>query len=221
MQQYDFLLGTVRFDDETYKENLIWKDRKRHFGSAYGFDKPLSKTIPQNKKLFIIEMNNTQNLIMGIGFIENYLIHSNRSKMYKDERRNQYIYKSKFHINRNDIIKNVHKGTLILEFLENMLFRGAGHFKRGQGCLILPWYRISIAGQNTVQPKRVYRCSICGLKSKNHVCPGKRVKIIPINKKCKWCGKTKHNHTCTRFKKNEKLEKYIYNWFNTLFNCKD
>ena len=43
--QHDFLIGTVRFNNKTYLENLKWKQRKGHNGCAYGLDKPLSKNI--------------------------------------------------------------------------------------------------------------------------------------------------------------------------------
>ena len=44
--EHDFLIGTVRFNNKTYLENLKWKQRKEHSGCAYGLDKPLSKNNP-------------------------------------------------------------------------------------------------------------------------------------------------------------------------------
>ena len=137
--------------------------------------------------------------------------------MYKEEGRNQFIYKSNYFISRNDIINNIQKARIVIKFLENILFYGSKHFKRGQGCVILPWNRISTAG-NKLQTKRSqYRCNICGLKTKNHTCPGKRVKIIPKQKKCHICGKTKKGHICQHLKKNILLEKFIIDWFDNLF----
>ena len=137
--------------------------------------------------------------------------------MYKEEGRNQFIYKSKYFISRNDIINNMPKAGIVIRFLENILFYGSKHFKRGQGCIILPWTRISIAGNILKIKRRQYRCNICGLKTKNHICPGRRVKIIPKSKKCHICGKTKKGHICQQLKKNILLEKFIVDWFNTLF----
>jgi len=215
--QYEFLVGTVRFNNKTYLENYSWKQRKKHKGCAYGLDKPLCKKIPKGKYIYIIEMNNDINKIMGIGKIKNEINHSNRSRMYKEEGRNQFIYKSKHFKSRNDIINNIPKARIVIKFLENILFYGSKHFKRGQGCVILPWNRITTAGNVLKTQKSKYRCKICGLKTKNHICPGRRVKIIPKQKKCHICGKTKKGHICQHLKKNVLLEKFIIDWFNNLF----
>lgn len=199
MQQHEFLIGTVRFNNKTYIENLKWKQRKEYNGCAYGLDKPLSNKIPSGKYIYIIEMNNEINKIMGIGKIKNIIIHSNRSRMYNEDRLNNYIYKSKDFIPRLKIIETQPKGELVLKFLENLLFRGSKHFKRGQGCVILPWNRISTAGNI--------------IKTKNSSYPVKNLK-----NKCRICGKTKKGHICEALKKNLLLEKFIYNWFANIFN---
>ena len=199
MQQHEFLIGTVRFNNKTYIENLKWKQRKEYNGCAYGLDKPLSNKIPSGKYIYIIEMNNEINKIMGIGKIKNIIIHSNRSRMYNEDRLNNYIYKSPDFIPRLKIIETQPKGELVLKFLENLLFRGSKHFKRGQGCVILPWNRISTAGNI--------------IKTKNSSYPVKNLK-----NKCRICGKTKKGHICEALKKNLLLEKFIYNWFANIFN---
>ena len=213
---YKFLLGTVRFNNNTYNENLNWKKRKEFVGCAYGLDKPLSLKIPKSKEIYVIEMNNETNEIMGIGKISNVIKYANRSRMYEDERRNNFIYKSKYWISKTDIIKTQPKGNIVIELLENMLFKGAKHFKRGQGCVILPWDRI-LTIENIIHKKREYRCKICGLKMKGHVCPGRRVKMKELNKRCPLCNEIKKGHICKKIKKNFKLVKYIYNWFDNLF----
>lgn len=199
MQQHEFLIGTVRFNNKTYIENLKWKQRKGYNGCAYGLDKPLSNKIPSGKYVYIIEMNNEINKIMGIGKIKNIIIHSNRSRMYNEDRLNNYIYKSKDFIPRLKIIETQPKGELVLKFLENLLFRGSKHFKRGQGCVILPWNRISTAGNI--------------IKTKDSSYPVKNLK-----NKCRICGKTRKGHICEALKKNLLLEKFIYNWFANIFN---
>ena len=191
--QHDFLIGTVRFNNKTYLENLKWKQRKEHSGCAYGLDKPLSKNIPLGKDIYIIEMNNDINKIMGIGKIKNQFNYSNRSRMYKEERLNQYIYKTPHFISRNDIMKRQRIPSIVLRFLENILFYGHKHFKRGQGCLILPWKRILTIEHNKIEYN----------------------KSNP--KKCGICGKSRKGHICQGAKKNLILEQYLHNWFNKLF----
>lgn len=191
--QYDFLIGTVRFNNSTYLENYNWKQRKNHKGCAYGLDKPICKNVPLGKPIYIIEMNNDINKIMGIGKIKNQINYSNRSRMYKEECFNQYIYKSPYFISRNDIMKTKRIPQVVLRFLENILFYGHKHFKRGQGCLILPWNRILTIEHNKIEYN----------------------KSNP--KKCGICGKSRKGHICQGAKKNLILEQYLYNWFNKLF----
>jgi len=211
--EHDFLIGTIRFNNKTYIENINWKKRKDYIGCAYGLNKKIPVSI--KKPIFVIEMNNTVNKIMGIGKINNIIC--NKSRMYDEDRYNKYLYKGKKFISRSDIIKNKEKGDTVLKLLENELFRGAKHFKRGQGCIIFPWERIGRIGQKAEIKKRKYRCSKCGLIAKNHICKNKLVKVKKIDKKCKICGKVKKGHICQGIKKNILLEKYIYNWFNNLF----
>ena len=191
--EHDFLIGTVRFNNATYLENLKWKQRKNHKGCAYGLNKPIAQSVPKGKYIYIIEMNNDINKIMGIGKIKNQVIHTNRSRMYKEERLNQFVYKSRHFISRNTIISTKHKAEIVLRFLENILFYGYKHFKRGQGCVILPWERIITSGskQNSVNKSNPKICSHCGKNMKGHI--------------------------CSSAKKNVLLLKFITNWFNSLF----
>jgi hypothetical protein len=191
--EHDFFIGSVRFNNKTYLENIKWKQRKQHQGCAYGLDKPLSIKIPSKKYIYIIEMNNDINKIMGIGKIKNEVVYSNRSRMYDDDRLNKFIYKSPDFISRNDIIKSKEKAKIVLRFLENILFYGYKHFKRGQGCVIIPWNRILTEGSKEI--------------SYNKSNP----------KKCSICSKNKKGHICQSLKKNLKLQYFIYNWFSNLF----
>lgn len=191
--EHDFLIGTVRFNNKTYLENMRWKQRKDHIGCAYGLDKPLCKKITEGKTIYVIEMNNSINKIMGIGRIKNQVIYSNRSRMYSEERRNKYIYKGLNFISRNDIIKLKEKASIVLRFLENILFYGHDHFKRAQGCVIISWDRILTEGCKKIQYN----------------------KSNP--KKCPICGKSLKGHICPSLKKNFKLYHFIYNWFSSLF----
>ena len=191
--EHDFLIGTVRFNNATYLENLKWKQRKNHKGCAYGLNKPIAQSVPKGKYIYIIEMNNDINKIMGIGKIKNQVIHTNRSRMYKEERLNQFDYKSRHFISRNKIISTKHKAEIVLRFLENILFYGYKHFKRGQGCVILPWNRIitSDSKQSSFNKSNPKICSHCGKRIKGHI--------------------------CNSAKKNLLLLKFITGWFNNLF----
>lgn len=222
---HKFKLGTVRFTNETYQDNLDWKARKKWKGSCYGFDKQMPKSICVGENVYIIEMNNTINKIMGIGLIKNIYKSSNRSRIYKNESYNRYVYKSKFHITLNEILLKDRKNQLIIDFLENILFYGGGekgkHFKRGHGCTVLSFDRIATQGNIIKKTPTQYKCRVCGLPKKGHKCSGEIKKKNFIVKRCKYCKKKlkqNHGHICKVYKKNEKLLKVILNFFKTLFN---
>ena len=212
----DFHIGTARFNNSTYQENIDWKKRKKWVGCGYGFDKIITTTINQGDYLFIIEMNNSINKVMGIGLIRNIYIPKNRSGIYKSQCWNQFVYKSKYHISREQILLKKEKNKLFLLFLERILFYGNKHFKRGQGCTILSNNRIATFG-NKIKKQIIYKCNKCGLPKKGHACKGKRVARKIIEKKCRLCNKAKKGHICLRLKKNLKLVKVIQDFFKELF----
>jgi hypothetical protein len=82
-------------------------------------------------------MNNDINKIMGIGLIRNRRDVNQHIRVYNcDLNYNRYIYHSKRRIDWRDI-----KNKKMLEVLEYQVFKGADHFKRGQGITRLPWAR--------------------------------------------------------------------------------
>ena len=88
-------------------------------------------------------MNNDQNKIMGIGLIRNYINPKYKMCIYKsDTNYNRYIYNSAFRKDRKEINEK------FLEALELILFKGYGHYKRGQGISVIPWKRF---GKNGTQ----------------------------------------------------------------------
>ena len=210
-----FHIGTVRFTNKTYQENQNWKERKNHKGCIYGLDTKITNNINKGEYIFVLEMNNDKNKIMGIGLIKNVTIPTERSRIYEDEIYNNYIYKGKKHITREKLIEI--KEDMVL-FLENMLFEGSHHFKRGNGCTILTKDRIAQAEYYSKPiERRVYRCKICGKKKKGHKCPGKRVKLVPLEKKCKICFQVKKGHICPGIKKNLILLDFVLKFFSNIF----
>ena len=127
-------------------------------------------------------MNNETNSIMGIGLIRNIYKSENRSRIYKNGCWNSYVYKSQYHITIEEILAKNEINKSIIIFLERLLFYGSGHFKRGQGCIIIPYDRISTY-YHQIDIKKILkklrptmRCRICGLPLKGHKC--KKVKIM-------------------------------------------
>ena len=127
---YKFKIGTVRFTDQTYQNNLDWKIRKNWKGCCYGFDKLMPNSINIGDKVYIIEMNNSINEIMGIGLIRNHNRADKRYCIYSDGNYNRYNYRSDYRIDRAEFKKN---NNSLLELLELLVFKGYTHLKRGQG----------------------------------------------------------------------------------------
>ena len=63
-------IGLAHFNNKTLQENRDWKKEKEWDGAVYGFQYFIPDKIPYNTYLYIIEMNNDTNQIVGIGFIK-------------------------------------------------------------------------------------------------------------------------------------------------------
>lgn len=91
------------------------------------YNVPISLHVSINhKKNYIIEMNNDLNEVLAISSIQNNCYHR-RHKIYADTNYNRYSYKGvRININHSKLIK--YKTDL-----EEILFKGSTHQKRGQG----------------------------------------------------------------------------------------
>ena len=67
----------------TYKENQDWRERFKWKGCIYGLNKKMPLTVPHLGLVFVLEMNNDQNKIMGIGLIRNYINPKYKMFQYK------------------------------------------------------------------------------------------------------------------------------------------
>ena len=181
-------LTCTRFNNKTWQEYQDWKNAnqqtyeqiyKRPLKCIYGAPREIShKKIPPESQILVIEMNNDENRIMGIGQIQNKTAseayRSNKSSvtnmkfnLFSDRNYARYIYIGNSHyatreeLERNhtpsalyineqlavaidiDImpqtsqhLQHRHPPTTpitIIEYLEQLLFKGAGHMKRGTG----------------------------------------------------------------------------------------
>jgi hypothetical protein len=136
-----FYIATTRFTNYTYKENLDWRERFKWKGCVYGLNKKMPLTVPHLAMVYVIEMNNDQNKIMGIGLIRNYINPKYKMCIYKsDTNYNRYIYNSAYRKDRSELNEK------FLEALEIILFTGYGHYKRGQGITVIPWKRFGNNG---------------------------------------------------------------------------
>ena len=132
-----FYIGTTRFTEATWKENRNWREKHKWKGCIYGLRKQMPRCVPPHGLVFVIEMNNDTNLIMGIGLVRNYINKKHQACVYYNELNyNRYIYNSQYRCDSKNITD-----TAILTKLELMLFKGAGHYKRGQVITTIGWHK--------------------------------------------------------------------------------
>ena len=131
----------TRFNNNTWNENCRWRDKNQFCGCVYNSPVYIKTEIPLMITIYVIEMNNDQNKIMGIGLVRNYINPKYKMCIYKsDTNYNRYIYNSAYRKDRSELNEK------LLEALEIILFTGYGHYKRGQGITVIPWKRFGNNG---------------------------------------------------------------------------
>lgn len=158
------IVGT-RFNNKTYLENLNFRNRTKWEGCVYGTPKVMPVKIPTETRVLVLEMNNEENKLEGIGVIENIPIFR-RFKIYSDDNYNRLIYKSKKRIDKSLLLKSIEDEKLresyenLFEKLELICFKGKGHIKRGNGFTKLPQKRYM---EVMTKPDTKLLMKICGL----------------------------------------------------------
>jgi hypothetical protein len=129
-----FTIVTGRYNNETWEASVKYRMKKK-FECIYAPPYKLAETIDVNSPVFVIEMNNSTNQIMGIGFIKNKLVTDKVYKVQEDSNCNRYIYIGKYHISRE--VLNEYNPFLVY-VLDEILFKGYTHSKRGSGLTKIP-----------------------------------------------------------------------------------
>ena len=129
-----FSVVTDRYNDETWDASLRYRE-KRKFACIYAPPFRLAETIDLNSPVFVIEMNNSKNQIMGIGLIKNKLVTDKVYKVQEDSNCNRYIYIGEYHISR-EILDEYN--PFLVYVLDEILFKGYTHSKRGSGLTKIP-----------------------------------------------------------------------------------
>tara|TARA_Y100000768_G_C23991185_1_gene693366 strand:- start:7226 stop:7882 length:657 start_codon:yes stop_codon:yes gene_type:complete len=133
-----FDIYTTRFNNITYEENVQFKKNSSFNGCIYGVDK--LQTHNRNKVLFVLDMNNDKNKIMGIGIIICSLSKNQDIDIYSKDQYNKYIYKGNYYIN---ILNNPnilsHWKKFIYDEFERNLFWGKSNQKRSRGITRFPF----------------------------------------------------------------------------------
>ena len=129
-----FNVVTNRYNNDTWETSLQNRVR-RHIPCIYCSPLELSPQIYYDTPVFVIEMNNSLNKIEGIGLIKNRLVTNKYYKIHEDGNYNRYIYMGNYHINRETVNQY---NPMLVTILEQILFKGYTHSKRGAGMTRIP-----------------------------------------------------------------------------------
>lgn len=132
-----FAVCITRYNNATWAERTAWLAANPEYTCIYKSPVAIKSNIPYESPLFVIEMNNDTNQIMGIGRIVNEIRGDRSYRIYADQNYNRYTYLGRQRLDRA-VIMQTRMDARVIETLERMLFYGARHAKRGQGIHELP-----------------------------------------------------------------------------------
>lgn len=128
-------LAVTRFNNETWNENCSYREKNSIQGCIYGCPTPIATRVPLESLVFVIEMNNSENRVLGIGLLRNIARLDKYYKIYSIGNYNRYNYYGKYRLDRSDIETS---NPLLLPALDYILFKEKSHMKRGLGITLVP-----------------------------------------------------------------------------------
>jgi hypothetical protein len=123
------LLMVTRFNNTTWEENKRWRETNEYEGCVYNSPVYIKEIVPLMITIYVIEMNNDTNKILGIGKIINKVYTDKKYNIYEERNYNRYTYRGSTRIETTDEK---------IEKLQKRLFKGKSHLKRGQGITQVP-----------------------------------------------------------------------------------
>lgn len=152
-----------RFSQHTWEQNAAFRAKNKNVGCVYGTPFPVSKDIPIDSILFVLEMNIENNTIMGVGMVKNHFV-CGKYAIYGDNMNvNRYLYLGKIRIGREQMTKEENE---LMRFFDYVCFNGAKHMKRGNGLSRFP-------------PDILYRC-LDKIDLLKYICDMVKKRIIPV-----------------------------------------
>jgi hypothetical protein len=131
----NFAITTTRFNNNTLSINKQFREKHPLIKSIYCSPGPISQTIPIGSTVFVMEMNNDINKIVGIGAVNNRPIIGKYDVYIDNPNYSRYVYTGKYYIERSEMSEEEEK---IMKFFDIMCFTGNKHLKRGQGITSFP-----------------------------------------------------------------------------------
>jgi hypothetical protein len=126
---------TSRFSNNTWKENINYRENNEDVKCIYCSPFNVSQSIKPNSIMFVLEMNNETNKILGIGMVRNKIKHPYKYTVYQKMKYNRFNYTGSYRIDRREC--NVEE-LILFKYFDLVCFRGNKHMKRGQGLTLFP-----------------------------------------------------------------------------------
>jgi hypothetical protein len=153
-----FLMAT-RFNHDTWKENQDFVQKSVEDGTLseivqclYPCSVAIEKSVPISANVFVLEMNNDTNLVIGIGLIKNTIPAFQKYTVYSKDKYNKYLYQGAYRMPREELNE---EELNQLSVLEQLCFKGKRNQKRMQGIKVVPYdmlYRLLVQdGRDLIQ----------------------------------------------------------------------
>jgi hypothetical protein len=126
------MLASTRFNHKTLAERNAYMLTKNIL--CYGTQNKVKSSVPLNTLLFVVEMNNEENQIVGIGLVRN-MISPDSHIIYTDSNYHRYTYTGKYRITREQMEEFDKE---MVDIFDLILFKGYTHIKRHSGITIIP-----------------------------------------------------------------------------------
>ena len=127
-------LSVTRFNTQTWKEYNQYREKHNINDACYSTPVKIKEEVLYHSTLYVFEMNNDNNLIMGIGMIVNTHSRGIKHNIYKNNNYNRYNYTGKIRLSREILCK---KNKEFIHFMERLLFKSYKHYKRGSGIQVI------------------------------------------------------------------------------------
>jgi hypothetical protein len=128
-------LMTTRFSEYTWQQNKQFREKHSSVGCFYGSTIPISGDVAHESVLFVLEMNNTTNRIMGVGLVRNRPV-SGKYVAYPDNMNvNRFLFIGQLRVDRTEMTEEEEE---VMRFFDIICFTGARHMKRGNGMTRFP-----------------------------------------------------------------------------------
>jgi hypothetical protein len=133
-QSFQHYILTSRFNTKTWNENRNFIEKTAKLECIYCAPGPVNSCIPIEAKLFVLEMNNDINRIMGIGLVINHP-RIQKYDVYETGNYNRYSFVGKYRIDRIEMNEEEER---IMKLFDILCFTGNTHMKRGDGLKMFP-----------------------------------------------------------------------------------